>query len=204
VSHSNELLAVGKRYQFVAWAYLIGFFVPVPFWILHRKWPKLGADYLYTPLIWCVSSLFLVKYTGSDSEVPTMSIVTVLEYFLSASIRPSSRTFPLHVFLNGGYAHGTRAGSLTTITFWPLPSTEELRYRSFISNFITRFKPCCPLQVIVFILTFAVFGASGDAHLFPEWFVLLDSILNLLLLTKFPIPGGGPTKMVYPQCEDFE
>jgi len=28
------------------------------------------------------------------------------------------------------------------------------------------------LQVMIFILSFAVFGASGDAHLFPQWFVL--------------------------------
>jgi hypothetical protein len=28
------------------------------------------------------------------------------------------------------------------------------------------------LQVMVFILTFTIFGASCDAHLFPKWFVL--------------------------------
>jgi hypothetical protein len=26
-------------------------------------------------------------------------------------------------------------------------------------------------QVISFILNFAVFGAAGDAHAFPEWYV---------------------------------
>jgi len=58
--HSHELFAIGKRYQFVAWAYLIGFLVPVPFWILHRLWPKLRSDYLYTPIIWCVTIGFFV------------------------------------------------------------------------------------------------------------------------------------------------
>ncbi|KAG2062938.1 OPT oligopeptide transporter [Suillus decipiens] len=48
---SNELFAVGERYQWVPWAYLLGLFVPVPFWIIHRYWPKLRADYLYTPII---------------------------------------------------------------------------------------------------------------------------------------------------------
>ncbi|KAG6865789.1 hypothetical protein C0991_011781 [Blastosporella zonata] len=48
---SHELFAVGQRYQFVAWAYVIGLFVPVPFWIVHRYFPKLRADYLYTPVI---------------------------------------------------------------------------------------------------------------------------------------------------------
>ena len=52
--YSHQLFAVGKRYQFVAWAYLIGFMVPVPFWIMYKLWPKLRTDYLYTPVIWCV------------------------------------------------------------------------------------------------------------------------------------------------------
>jgi OPT oligopeptide transporter protein len=55
--HSHELFAVGKRYQFVAWAYLIGLIVPVPFWIMYKLWPKLRTDYLYTPMLWCVDDL---------------------------------------------------------------------------------------------------------------------------------------------------
>ena len=55
--NSHQLFAVGKRYQFVAWAYLIGFMVPVPFWIMYRLWPKLRTDYLYTPVIWCVEHI---------------------------------------------------------------------------------------------------------------------------------------------------
>ncbi|KAG6862465.1 hypothetical protein C0995_000011 [Termitomyces sp. Mi166 len=49
---SHELFAVGQRYQFVAWAYVIGLFVPVPFWLAYRYFPKLRTDYLYTPVIW--------------------------------------------------------------------------------------------------------------------------------------------------------
>ncbi|KAI9442368.1 OPT oligopeptide transporter [Lactarius indigo] len=48
---SHELFAHGKRYQWVAWGYVIGLFVPVPFWLVHRFYPKLRADYLYTPVI---------------------------------------------------------------------------------------------------------------------------------------------------------
>ncbi|KNZ81750.1 hypothetical protein J132_10028 [Termitomyces sp. J132] len=48
---SHELFAVGQRYQFVAWAYVIGLFVPVPFWLAYRYFPKLRTDYLYTPVI---------------------------------------------------------------------------------------------------------------------------------------------------------
>ena len=51
----HDLFASGKRYQWVAWAYLIGLFVPIPFWLIHRRWPKLKVNYLYTPIIWYVS-----------------------------------------------------------------------------------------------------------------------------------------------------
>jgi len=48
---SHELFAPGKRYQWVVWAYFLGFLAPIPFWVIHRYNPKLRADYLYTPLI---------------------------------------------------------------------------------------------------------------------------------------------------------
>jgi OPT oligopeptide transporter protein len=49
---SKYLFAVGKRYQWVSWAYVLGLFVPIPFWLVHQVYPKLGIDYLYTPVIW--------------------------------------------------------------------------------------------------------------------------------------------------------
>ena len=58
--HSHQLFAVGKQYEFVAWAYLIGLALPIPFWIVHKFWPKLRADYLYTPIIWYVGLEFIL------------------------------------------------------------------------------------------------------------------------------------------------
>jgi OPT family small oligopeptide transporter len=48
---SHELFSAGQRYQWVPWAYLVGLFIPIPFWVLHKYWPRLRADYLYTPII---------------------------------------------------------------------------------------------------------------------------------------------------------
>lgn len=48
---SHELFSAGQRYQWVPWAYLLGLFVPIPFWVTHRFWPRLRLDYLYTPII---------------------------------------------------------------------------------------------------------------------------------------------------------
>ncbi|KAH8992871.1 OPT oligopeptide transporter [Lactarius hatsudake] len=62
---SHELFAHGKRYQWVAWAYIIGLFIPVPFWLVHRVYPKLRADYLYTPLIAIFMSWLCVGINSS-------------------------------------------------------------------------------------------------------------------------------------------
>jgi len=48
---SHDLFGLGKRYQLVPFGYVLGFIVPIPFWLVHRYYPKLRADYLYTPLI---------------------------------------------------------------------------------------------------------------------------------------------------------
>ncbi|KAG0707311.1 OPT oligopeptide transporter protein-domain-containing protein [Suillus ampliporus] len=48
---SHELFSAGQRYQWVPWAYVVGLFIPIPFWVIHRYFPKLRADYLYTPVI---------------------------------------------------------------------------------------------------------------------------------------------------------
>ncbi|KAF9241516.1 OPT oligopeptide transporter protein-domain-containing protein [Melanogaster broomeanus] len=47
----HQLFSAGQRYQWVPWAYVLGLFVPIPFWVAHRFWPKLHLDYLYTPVI---------------------------------------------------------------------------------------------------------------------------------------------------------
>jgi hypothetical protein len=48
---SYELFSAGQRYQWVPLSYIIGLVIPVPFWVIHKYWPKLRADYLYTPII---------------------------------------------------------------------------------------------------------------------------------------------------------
>ncbi|KAG8217851.1 OPT oligopeptide transporter [Butyriboletus roseoflavus] len=72
---SHELFSASMRYQWVSWSYLVGLAVPVPFWLVHRYWPLLRADYLYTPII-CLFISFLS--TGINS--------TVLAYFVIAFI----------------------------------------------------------------------------------------------------------------------
>ncbi|KJA26235.1 hypothetical protein HYPSUDRAFT_307929 [Hypholoma sublateritium FD-334 SS-4] len=124
---SHELFAIGKRYQFVAWAYLLGFLVPVPFWIMYKLWPKLRTDYLYTPLICYYIGWLCVGINSS-----------IFSYF-----------------------------SIAYISQWYL----RTRYpRWFVKyNYVLAAALDGGTQVMVFLLSFAVFGAAGNSHLFPQW-----------------------------------
>ncbi|KAI9461265.1 OPT oligopeptide transporter [Lactarius psammicola] len=62
---AHELFAHGKRYQWVAWGYVVGLFVPIPFWLIHQFFPKLRADYLYTPIIAFYMSWLCVGISSS-------------------------------------------------------------------------------------------------------------------------------------------
>ncbi|KAF8833285.1 OPT superfamily oligopeptide transporter [Paxillus ammoniavirescens] len=124
---SHELFSVGMRYQWVPWSYIVGLFVPVPFWVVHRYWPKLCADYYYTPIICTyigclcagVNSLLLSYFT--------------IAFFSQWWVRTRyPRLFQKYNYLVGAALDGGT-------------------------------------QVMVFILSFAVQGAAGTAHLFPAW-----------------------------------
>ncbi|KIK55154.1 hypothetical protein GYMLUDRAFT_76698 [Collybiopsis luxurians FD-317 M1] len=124
---AHELFAHGKRYQWVAWAYVVGLIVPVPFWIVHRYFPKLRADYLYTPVICYFIGWLCVGINSS-----------IFSYF-----------------------------SIAFLSQWWI----RTRYPAFFArnNYIVAAALDGGTQVMVFILSFAVQGAAGTAHLFPQW-----------------------------------
>ena len=66
---SHELFSVGKRYQWVPWSYLVGLAAPLPFWLVHRYWPKLRADYYYTPIIRYVFNFRMTDLVSSSSII---------------------------------------------------------------------------------------------------------------------------------------
>lgn len=116
---SHELFSVGGTYQWMTLIFIPGFFVPIPFWLLHKKYPNLGLNNVNTAIMilyisWlCVginSSLMAFFFFGLVSQAyirkryPTMFVK--YNYLVSAA-------------LDGG------------------------------------------TSVIVFILSFAVFGAAG-------------------------------------------
>ncbi|KAJ7691568.1 OPT oligopeptide transporter protein-domain-containing protein [Mycena rosella] len=124
---SHQLFAVHQRYQWVAWAYVVGLFVPVPFWIIYRFWPKLRTDYLYTPVI--------CYYIG----------------WLSVGINTSVLSYFIVAYLSQ----------------WWLRTRYPRWFTKY--NYILAAALDGGTQVMVFILSFAVQGASGKSHLFPQW-----------------------------------
>jgi len=124
---SHELFAHGKRYQWVAWAYVVGLAVPVPFWLVHRYWPKLRLNYLYTPIMTYYIGWLCVGINSSITSY--FAIAWFSQWFL--------RTRYPRWFVKYNYILGAALDGGT--------------------------------QVMVFILSFAVQGAAGTSHLFPQW-----------------------------------
>ncbi|KAJ7475997.1 OPT oligopeptide transporter protein-domain-containing protein [Mycena latifolia] len=124
---SHQLFAINQRYQWVAWAYVVGLFVPVPFWVVYRFWPKLRTDYLYTPVVCYYIGWLCVGINSS-----------IFSYF-----------------------------SIAYLSQWWLRTRYPRWFTKY--NYILAAALDGGTQVMVFILSFAVQGASGNAHLFPQW-----------------------------------
>ncbi|KAK7683103.1 hypothetical protein QCA50_013776 [Cerrena zonata] len=128
----KELFTVGKPYWLVPLAIFLGFFLPIPFWLIHR-YSKSGSmiskvsAYINTPII-----ALYVGYLPYSVNGQWWSCVVIgfASQWWARKYRPhwfNSRNYLLSAALDGGS------------------------------------------QVILFILSFAVFGASGKAVDFPNW-----------------------------------
>ncbi|KAJ7261693.1 hypothetical protein C8J57DRAFT_1071901, partial [Mycena rebaudengoi] len=53
----STLYSPSGRYAIVPFSILIGLIVPVPFWLVHLKFPKLGANHVVTPILCCTRYL---------------------------------------------------------------------------------------------------------------------------------------------------
>ncbi|KAM0742629.1 hypothetical protein ACQRIT_002806 [Beauveria bassiana] len=123
----HELFSVGSKYQWVPLSMFIGFAVPIPFWLAHRKWPRLGLDMINTPVI-----MFYMCYLnlGINSSVTTFFMAG---FFAQWYVR---RKYP-NIFVKYNYLISAALDGGTS--------------------------------VMVFILSFAVLGASSAAVAFPKY-----------------------------------
>ncbi|RQM08092.1 hypothetical protein DH86_00000527 [Scytalidium sp. 3C] len=123
-----EMFSFGQRYQWVSAAYFLGFLLPVPFYILHKLFPKQWIwSYLNLSIIFWYMGYLVV---GVNSSVWIYFVIGYVGQWYFRKYRP-------HQFIKWNYlvSAGMDGGT----------------------------------QVMVFLLSFAVAGASGQARPFPQW-----------------------------------
>ncbi|KAL0953014.1 hypothetical protein HGRIS_007218 [Hohenbuehelia grisea] len=125
----NDLYAPGGRYWLVPFAVLIGLAVPLPFWLVHRFYPKLGANKVVTPILcWTLGYLSV----GINSSVFTTFCLAVFSQYYLRKYRPGwfrKYNFLMSAALDGGtqvmvfvytFAVGGGSGTVTDMPNWAL------------------------------------------------------------------------------------
>ncbi|KAJ7046059.1 peptide transporter MTD1 [Mycena alexandri] len=125
----NILYAPSGRYGIVPFSILIGLIVPVPFWIVHRFFPKLGANHVVTPILcWTLGYLSV----GINTSVFTTFLLAVFSQFYLRRYRPGwfrKYNFLLSAALDGGtqvmvfvftFAVGGGSGKVINMPNWAL------------------------------------------------------------------------------------
>ncbi|KAI8979247.1 OPT family small oligopeptide transporter [Mycotypha africana] len=69
-----NMFGPNSRYFIVLWAFLVGFLLPIPGWLLHRQFPKVGFKYINTPMI--LVGLTIVP--GAATSWITVSFIIIL------------------------------------------------------------------------------------------------------------------------------
>ncbi|KAI8072450.1 OPT oligopeptide transporter protein-domain-containing protein [Gongronella butleri] len=69
-----RMFGLDTPYSIVLWAFIIGFFAPVPGYVLHRFFPKIGFNKINTPMI----LVGLATLPGANSSWITVSFVVII------------------------------------------------------------------------------------------------------------------------------
>ncbi|KAJ7128699.1 peptide transporter MTD1 [Mycena epipterygia] len=125
----NILYAPSGRYGIVPFSILIGLIVPVPFWIAHRFFPRLGANHVVTPILcWTLGYLSV----GINTSVFTTFLLAVFSQYYLRRYRPRwfrKYNFLLSAALDGGtqvmvfvftFAVGGGSGKVVNMPNWAL------------------------------------------------------------------------------------
>ncbi|PFH46431.1 hypothetical protein AMATHDRAFT_77677 [Amanita thiersii Skay4041] len=125
----KPLYAPGTRYGFVPYMLIAGLGFPVPFWLLHKKYPKVGFNHVFTPIL--VAELGILS-VGINSSVFTSFVLAVFsQYYLRKYQATWFRkyNFLLSAALDGGtsimvfvytFAVGGGSGRVIPFPTWAL------------------------------------------------------------------------------------
>ncbi|KAE9396396.1 OPT oligopeptide transporter [Gymnopus androsaceus JB14] len=75
----KPLYATGTRYGFVPYMLLVGLLFPIPFWLLHKKWPKFGWNLIFTPIL---AELGFLSVGINSSVFSTLLVALFSQYYL--------------------------------------------------------------------------------------------------------------------------
>lgn len=124
---AKDMFSIGARYQWVSLAVLVRFLLPIPFYLLHRQFPKCGFNHINTAVLsWYLGYCAV----GINSAIPIYFVIAFVMQFYVRRYKPNwflKYNYLLSAALDGG------------------------------------------TQVIIFILSFAVFGSSGRPVPFPAY-----------------------------------
>ncbi|KAF6755193.1 OPT oligopeptide transporter protein-domain-containing protein [Ephemerocybe angulata] len=113
----------------ISFAVLIGLAAPLPFWLIHKRWPKIGANKVITPVL-CFGTGYLV--VGINSSVLTMFSIAMFSQLYLRRHRPRwfrKYNFLLSAALDGGtqvmvfvftFALAGGSGKATEMPHWAL------------------------------------------------------------------------------------
>ncbi|KAH9478936.1 Oligopeptide transporter 3 [Psilocybe cubensis] len=125
----KPLYATGTRYGFVPYMLLVGLGFPIPFWLLHRKYPKVGFNLVFTPVL--VAELGILS-VGINSSVFTSFLLAVFSQYYLRKYRATwfrKYNFLLSAALDGGtsimvfvytFAVGGGSGKVIPFPNWAL------------------------------------------------------------------------------------
>ncbi|KAJ7186170.1 OPT oligopeptide transporter [Mycena filopes] len=125
----KPLFATGTRYGFVPYMLLVGLLFPIPFWLLHRRYPGVGFNKVFTPVLTAELGLLSV---GINSSVFTSFLLAVFSQYYLRKYRPTwfrKYNFLLSAALDGGtsvmifvftFAVGGGSGKVVPFPTWAL------------------------------------------------------------------------------------
>ncbi|RDB30180.1 Oligopeptide transporter 3 [Hypsizygus marmoreus] len=125
----KPLYATGTRYGFVPYMLLAGLGFPIPFWLLHKKYPKFGFNYVFTPVL--VAELGFLS-VGINSSVFTSFCLAVFSQYYLRKYRATwfrKYNFLMSAALDGGtsvmvfvytFAVGGGSGKVVPFPTWAL------------------------------------------------------------------------------------
>ncbi|KAK0199297.1 peptide transporter MTD1 [Desarmillaria ectypa] len=133
----KQLYSPSGRYGIVPLSILIGLAVPIPFWLIHRRYPKLGANHVVTPILcWTLGYLSV----GINTSVFTTFCLAVFSQYYLRRYRPGwfrKYNFLMSAALDGGtqvmvfvftFAVGGGSGKVVNMPNWALNPTGNPDY----------------------------------------------------------------------------